>query len=136
MKYFLQPATLFYVKVCFHCGTTTIIFVPFQPISEEVVRPRTRDEYEHQRQRNHNKPARYRIRYFVRPDISSQSRSRNSITSFIFFLCFSLSVCLRPPQPRAHDYENVNSGYGYSDHPVPPRAPTRPEAAYKGMKSM
>ncbi|XP_074524226.1 coiled-coil domain-containing protein 50 isoform X2 [Halichoeres trimaculatus] len=38
----------------------------------------------------------------------------------------------RPPQPRAHDYENVNSGYGYSDHPVPPRAPTRPEAAYKG----
>uniref|UniRef100_A0A671YZ11 Coiled-coil domain containing 50a n=1 Tax=Sparus aurata TaxID=8175 RepID=A0A671YZ11_SPAAU len=38
----------------------------------------------------------------------------------------------RPPQPRAHDYENVNSGYGYSDHPVPPRAPARPEAAYKG----
>ncbi|XP_035509421.1 coiled-coil domain-containing protein 50 isoform X1 [Morone saxatilis] len=38
----------------------------------------------------------------------------------------------RPPQPRAHDYENVNPGYGYSDHPVPPRAPTRPEAAYKG----
>ncbi|XP_070688207.1 coiled-coil domain-containing protein 50 [Pempheris klunzingeri] len=38
----------------------------------------------------------------------------------------------RPPQPRAPDYENVNSGYGYSEHPVPPRAPTRPEAAYKG----
>ncbi|XP_039985314.1 coiled-coil domain-containing protein 50 [Xiphias gladius] len=38
----------------------------------------------------------------------------------------------RPPQPRAHDYENVNPGYGYSDHPVPPRAPARPEAAYKG----
>ncbi|XP_071344011.1 coiled-coil domain-containing protein 50 isoform X2 [Trachinotus anak] len=38
----------------------------------------------------------------------------------------------RPPQPRTHDYENVNPGYGYSDHPVPPRAPTRPEAAYKG----
>ncbi|GAA6214117.1 coiled-coil domain-containing protein 50 isoform X3 [Lates japonicus] len=38
----------------------------------------------------------------------------------------------RPPQPRAHDYENVNPGYGYSNHPVPPRAPTRPEAAYKG----
>ncbi|XP_070764532.1 coiled-coil domain-containing protein 50 [Enoplosus armatus] len=38
----------------------------------------------------------------------------------------------RPPQPRAHDYENVNSGYGYSDHAVPPRAPNRPEAAYKG----
>ncbi|XP_020494599.1 coiled-coil domain-containing protein 50 isoform X2 [Labrus bergylta] len=38
----------------------------------------------------------------------------------------------RPPQPRAHDYENVNSGYGYSDHHGPPRAPSRPEAAYKG----
>ncbi|KAM7387874.1 hypothetical protein PAMP_024085 [Pampus punctatissimus] len=38
----------------------------------------------------------------------------------------------RPPQPRAHDYENVNAGYGYSDHHAPPRAPTRPEAAYKG----
>ncbi|XP_044054300.1 coiled-coil domain-containing protein 50 isoform X2 [Siniperca chuatsi] len=38
----------------------------------------------------------------------------------------------RPPQPRVHDYENVNSGYGYLDHPVPPRAPTRPEAAFKG----
>ncbi|XP_076582034.1 coiled-coil domain-containing protein 50 isoform X2 [Chaetodon auriga] len=63
--------------------------------SEEVVRPRTRDEQEYQRQKNHSRPA-------------------------------------RPPQPRAHDYENVNSGYGYSDHPVPPRAPTRPEAAYKG----
>ncbi|XP_034386120.1 coiled-coil domain-containing protein 50 isoform X2 [Cyclopterus lumpus] len=37
-----------------------------------------------------------------------------------------------PPQPRAHDYENVNSGYGYSDHHASPRAPTRPEAAYKG----
>ncbi|KAM9358357.1 coiled-coil domain-containing protein 50 [Symphorus nematophorus] len=67
----------------------------YRPNSEEVVRPRTRDEYENQRQKNHNKPA-------------------------------------RPPQPRAHDYENVNSGYDYSDHPVPPRAPTRPEPAYKG----
>ncbi|KAM8744595.1 coiled-coil domain-containing protein 50 isoform 2-T2 [Acanthopagrus schlegelii] len=67
----------------------------YRPSSEEVVRPRTRDEHDYQRQRNHNKPA-------------------------------------RPPQPRAHDYENVNSGYGYSDHPVPPRAPARPEAAYKG----
>ncbi|KAM7012297.1 coiled-coil domain-containing protein 50 [Tautogolabrus adspersus] len=38
----------------------------------------------------------------------------------------------RPPQPRAHDYENVNSSYGYSDHHVPPRAPSRPEPAYKG----
>ncbi|XP_029356032.1 coiled-coil domain-containing protein 50 isoform X2 [Echeneis naucrates] len=38
----------------------------------------------------------------------------------------------RPPQPRQHDYENVNPVYGYSDHPAPPRAPTRPEAAYKG----
>ncbi|XP_047442870.1 coiled-coil domain-containing protein 50 isoform X2 [Mugil cephalus] len=38
----------------------------------------------------------------------------------------------RPPQPRTHDYENVNPGYVYSEHPVAPRAPTRPEAAYKG----
>ncbi|XP_068563495.1 coiled-coil domain-containing protein 50 isoform X2 [Cebidichthys violaceus] len=66
----------------------------YRPNSEEVVRPRTRDEYEHQRQRNH-KPA-------------------------------------RPSQPHAHDYENVNSVYGYSDLPAAPRAPTRPEAAYKG----
>ncbi|TMS20415.1 hypothetical protein E3U43_006908 [Larimichthys crocea] len=65
----------------------------FRPNSEDVVRPRTRDEHEYQRQRNHNKPA-------------------------------------RPPQPRAHDYENVN--YGYSDHPAPHRAPTRPEAALRG----
>lgn len=65
----------------------------FRPNSEDVVRPRTRDEYEYQRQKNHNKPA-------------------------------------RPPQPRAHDYENVN--YGYSDHPAPHRAPTRPEAASRG----
>ncbi|XP_032381722.1 coiled-coil domain-containing protein 50 isoform X2 [Etheostoma spectabile] len=64
-----------------------------RPNSEEVVRPRTRDEYE--RQRNHNKPA-------------------------------------RPPQPRAHNHENVHSGYGYSEHPAPPRASTRPEPAYKG----
>ncbi|XP_068447408.1 coiled-coil domain-containing protein 50 isoform X2 [Clinocottus analis] len=67
----------------------------YRPNSEEVVRPRTRDEYEHQRQRNHNKPA-------------------------------------GPPQSRAHDYVNVNSGYGYSDHHAPPRGPSRPEAAYKG----
>ncbi|XP_047192704.1 coiled-coil domain-containing protein 50 isoform X3 [Scophthalmus maximus] len=40
----------------------------------------------------------------------------------------------RPPQPRAHDYENVNPGYGYPDHPAPPRAPTRPEAAYKAPR--
>ncbi|KAK5869876.1 hypothetical protein PBY51_024560 [Eleginops maclovinus] len=58
----------------------------YRPSSEEVVRPRTRDEQEHQRQRNHNKPS-------------------------------------RPPQPRAHDYENVNSAYGYSDlHAPPPRS--------------
>ncbi|XP_053287460.1 coiled-coil domain-containing protein 50 isoform X1 [Pleuronectes platessa] len=66
-----------------------------RPNSEEVVRPRTREDYEHQRQKNHNKPA-------------------------------------RPPQPRPHDYENVTPGFGYSDHPAPPRATTRPEAAYKG----
>ncbi|KAF7668349.1 hypothetical protein LDENG_00020440 [Lucifuga dentata] len=68
----------------------------YRPNSEEVVRPRTRED-DHQRQRNHNKPA-------------------------------------RPPQPRAHDYENVNSssGYVYPDSHVPPRAPSRPEAVYKG----
>uniref|UniRef100_A0A3Q3E9C5 Coiled-coil domain containing 50a n=1 Tax=Hippocampus comes TaxID=109280 RepID=A0A3Q3E9C5_HIPCM len=38
----------------------------------------------------------------------------------------------RPPHPRTHEYENVNPGYGYSDHADPQRAPTRPEAAYKG----
>uniref|UniRef100_A0A3Q2P2D0 Coiled-coil domain containing 50a n=1 Tax=Fundulus heteroclitus TaxID=8078 RepID=A0A3Q2P2D0_FUNHE len=68
----------------------------YKPSSEEVVRPRTRDEYEHHRQRsNNNRPA-------------------------------------RPPQPRTHDYENVSSVYGYSDHPAPPRPPHRPEAAYRG----
>lgn len=30
----------------------------YRPSSEEVVRPRTRDDYEYQRQKNHNKPAR------------------------------------------------------------------------------
>ncbi|XP_012733281.2 coiled-coil domain-containing protein 50 [Fundulus heteroclitus] len=68
----------------------------YKPSSEEVVRPRTRDEYEHHRQRsNNNRPA-------------------------------------RPPQPRTHDYENVSSVYGYSDHPAPSRPPHRPEAAYRG----
>uniref|UniRef100_A0A3P8S6S9 Coiled-coil domain containing 50a n=1 Tax=Amphiprion percula TaxID=161767 RepID=A0A3P8S6S9_AMPPE len=67
----------------------------YRPNSEEVVRPRTRDEYEYQKQRNHQKPA-------------------------------------KPPQPRAHDYENVSSAYGYSDHPGAPRAPTRPETACRG----
>ncbi|XP_056132969.1 coiled-coil domain-containing protein 50 [Lampris incognitus] len=68
-----------------------------RPNSEEVVRPRTREEHEYQRQKNHNKPA-------------------------------------RPPQPRTHDYQNVNptAGYRYSDNPFSPRAPSRPEAAYKG----
>ncbi|KAM6963276.1 coiled-coil domain-containing protein 50 [Aplochiton taeniatus] len=67
----------------------------YKPISEEVVRPRTREEYEYQKQKNHNKPT-------------------------------------RPPQPRTQDYENVQSNYGYSDNPYTPRAPARPEAAYKG----
>ncbi|XP_076009132.1 coiled-coil domain-containing protein 50 [Genypterus blacodes] len=64
---------------------------------EEVVRPRTREENEHHRQRNHNKPT-------------------------------------RPPQPRSHDYENVNSssGYVYPDSHMAQRAPARPEAVYKG----
>ncbi|KAG7513306.1 hypothetical protein JOB18_004454 [Solea senegalensis] len=69
----------------------------YRPNSEEVVRPRTRDEYEYQRQKNHKQPA-------------------------------------RPPQPRAHNYENVNPGYGYPDHPAPQRAPARPEAAYKAYQ--
>ncbi|MEQ2236533.1 hypothetical protein ILYODFUR_013834 [Ilyodon furcidens] len=38
----------------------------------------------------------------------------------------------RPPQPRTHDYENVSSVYGYSDHPAASRPPQRPEAAYRG----
>ncbi|XP_037104765.1 coiled-coil domain-containing protein 50 isoform X3 [Syngnathus acus] len=38
----------------------------------------------------------------------------------------------RPPHPRTHEYENANPGYGYGDHAAPQRAPTRPEAAYKG----
>ncbi|XP_054645124.1 coiled-coil domain-containing protein 50 isoform X2 [Dunckerocampus dactyliophorus] len=66
-----------------------------RPHSEDVVRPRTRDDYDHQRHRNHHKPS-------------------------------------RPPQPRSHEYENVNPGYGYADYGAPQRAPTRPEAAYKG----
>lgn len=36
----------------------TIISVGFQPNSEDVVRPRTREEYEYQRQKNY-KPPRY-----------------------------------------------------------------------------
>lgn len=67
------------------------IFVGFQPNVEEVVRPRTRDEYEYQRQRNHNKPARYKTHYFVRTNVSSQPKSRYSIITLIFFLCFLLS---------------------------------------------
>ncbi|CAN9500386.1 unnamed protein product [Ophioblennius macclurei] len=62
---------------------------------EEVVRPRTRDEQEYHRQKNHSKPA-------------------------------------RPAQPRQPHYENVSAAYGYPDHQVAPRAPSRPEAALKG----
>ncbi|XP_047231191.1 coiled-coil domain-containing protein 50 isoform X2 [Girardinichthys multiradiatus] len=68
----------------------------YKSSSEEVVRPRTQDEYDYHRQRNNNnRPA-------------------------------------RPPQPRTHDYENVSSVYGYSDHPAASRPPQRPEAAYRG----
>ncbi|KAK5608755.1 hypothetical protein CRENBAI_020717 [Crenichthys baileyi] len=68
----------------------------YKSSSEEVVRPRMRDEYDYHRQRNNNnRPA-------------------------------------RPPQPRTHDYENVSSVYGYSDHPAASRPPQRPEAAYRG----
>uniref|UniRef100_A0A1A7YBP9 Coiled-coil domain containing 50 n=1 Tax=Iconisemion striatum TaxID=60296 RepID=A0A1A7YBP9_9TELE len=68
----------------------------YRPNSEEVVRPRTRDEYEYQRQRNGgNKP-------------------------------------VRPPQPRTHDYENVNPSYGYPEHLGVSHPPARPEAPYKG----
>lgn len=42
------------------------------------------------------------------------------------------SVCLRPPQPHAHVYENVTPGYGYAEHPAPSRPTTRPDAAYRG----
>ncbi|XP_057697230.1 coiled-coil domain-containing protein 50 isoform X1 [Corythoichthys intestinalis] len=68
----------------------------YRPNSEDVVRPRTREEHDHQRHRNHYKPS-------------------------------------RPPHPRTHDYENVNPSYGYVEHPHQ-RAPSRPEAAYKGYK--
>lgn len=79
MKVRLQPATLFHRKAFFLCGTRTlilgtIIFVGFQPHSEDVVRPRTRDEYEHQR--NHNKPARYEAvqgQHFSKLSIPSQT---------------------------------------------------------------
>lgn len=40
------------------CGDITSVY--FQPNSEEVVRPRTREEYEYLRQKDHNKPARYK----------------------------------------------------------------------------
>lgn len=40
-------------------------------------------------------------------------------------------LSIRPPQPRIHNYENVNP-YGHLDHPAAPRGPTRPEAANKG----
>lgn len=61
-------AANFYKKCFFsHCGTRAtilgnILFVYFQPNSEEVVRPRTREEYEYLRQKDHNKPARYKTR--------------------------------------------------------------------------
>ncbi|XP_051930159.1 coiled-coil domain-containing protein 50 isoform X3 [Hippocampus zosterae] len=68
-----------------------------EPNSEDVVRPRSRDEHDPQRHRSHHKP-------------------------------------FRPPQPRTHEYENVNPGYGYGDHADSQRAPTRPEAAYKAFE--
>lgn len=43
-----------------------INFVVFQANSDEIVRPRTRDEYDHQRQRNPHKPARYKVRFKTR----------------------------------------------------------------------
>ncbi|KAI4900006.1 hypothetical protein NFI96_014511, partial [Prochilodus magdalenae] len=66
----------------------------FRPMQEEVVRPRTREEYDYQRARNDPKP-------------------------------------VRPPPPRIHNYENVDSSYGYSEN-YSPRPPSRPDAAYKG----
>ncbi|XP_051930164.1 coiled-coil domain-containing protein 50 isoform X7 [Hippocampus zosterae] len=69
----------------------------YRPNSEDVVRPRSRDEHDPQRHRSHHKP-------------------------------------FRPPQPRTHEYENVNPGYGYGDHADSQRAPTRPEAAYKAFE--
>ncbi|XP_072294398.1 coiled-coil domain-containing protein 50 isoform X3 [Eucyclogobius newberryi] len=67
----------------------------YRPNSEEVVRPRTRGEFDHHRQKNHSRPA-------------------------------------RPPQPRPHEYANVNPAYSYPDQPLPPRAPTRPEPTTRG----
>lgn len=58
----------------------------FQPHSEDVVRPRTRDESEHQRQRNHNKPARYQTRRdsFFRPTNCSQKPKKCPNISGLF----------------------------------------------------
>ncbi|XP_033821716.1 coiled-coil domain-containing protein 50 isoform X2 [Periophthalmus magnuspinnatus] len=39
---------------------------------------------------------------------------------------------VRPPQPRPHEYANVNPAYSYPDQPLPPRAPTRPEPTSRG----
>ncbi|XP_037530546.1 coiled-coil domain-containing protein 50 isoform X1 [Nematolebias whitei] len=72
--------------------------------SEEVVRPRTRDEYDHQRHRDEYDHQRHRDNH--KP--------------------------ARPPQPRTHDYENVTPGYGYAGHPAPSRPTTRPDVAYRG----
>lgn len=136
MKYFCSLQH--FVKVFFHCGTRAVILgtilVGFQPHSEDIVRPRTRDDYEHQRQRNHNKPARYKTLrdWMLRPNISSHEVETSKMS--LIFLFSPHCVCVRPPQPHAHDYENVNSGYGYSDHPGAPRAPARSEAAHRGMK--
>uniref|UniRef100_A0A3B1K620 Coiled-coil domain containing 50a n=1 Tax=Astyanax mexicanus TaxID=7994 RepID=A0A3B1K620_ASTMX len=69
--------------------------VDMKPTQEEVVRPRTREEYDYQRAaRDNPKPS-------------------------------------RPPPPRVHDYENVDSSYMYSDN-YSPRPPSRPDAAYRG----
>lgn len=113
----------------FLCGTRTIISLDFQPNSEDVVRPRTREEYEYQKQKN-NKPARYE----ALKCINFQPVKKQKLSHLIFFLLFlkTHSACFRPPQPRTHDYENVNPGYVYPDHQAAPRAPTRPDPAYRG----
>ncbi|XP_036441990.1 coiled-coil domain-containing protein 50 isoform X3 [Colossoma macropomum] len=38
---------------------------------------------------------------------------------------------IRPPPPRIHNYENVDSSYAYSEN-YSARPPSRPDAAYKG----
>lgn len=80
-------------------------FDGFQPTSEEVVRPRTRDEYEYQRQRNHNKPARYKTQYVFRT-FTVSADAQNSVINFLsVFLSLSLSQASSASSTRLWECE-------------------------------